>query len=97
MFFYSWTALSGMTSDIAVCLGISSEREKAQQNAEEPLLDGRAIVAIIDTVRPVMAAYGLTPCYLCTGASWLGKRSKPGHVVWQRFHYRPDDPDMIAL
>jgi|GEM_PF-3707480 len=96
MYFYSWTALTGMTNDPAVCLGICSDREKAQRDAEEPVLDGRAFVAIIDTVRPVMAAYGLTPCYLCTGASWVGRRNRDGRVVWQRFHYRPGDTDMMT-
>jgi hypothetical protein len=97
MFFYSWTALSGVTSDSAVCLGICRDREKAQRDAEEPLLDGRALIAVIDTVRPVMAAYGLAPCYLCTGASWMGRRNRHGGVAWQRYHYHPDDPDMIGL
>jgi hypothetical protein len=96
MFFYSWTALTGMTGDTAVCLGISSDREKAQRNAEEPLLDGRAFIAIIDTVRPAMAAYGLAPCYLCTGASWVGRRNRYGRVVWLRFHYSQDGPDMMS-
>jgi hypothetical protein len=97
MFFYSWTALTGVTNDAPVCLGICDDRDKAQQDAEEPLLDGRAFIAIIDTVRPVMSAYGLTPCYLCTGASWLGRRDRHGRVVWLRFHYRQDGPDMMSL
>jgi hypothetical protein len=97
MFFYSWTALTSQASDSAVCLGICSDREKAQRDAEEPLLDGRAFIAVIDTVRPVMAAYGLAPCYLCTGASWMGRRNSYGGVVWQRYHYHPDRPDMIGL
>jgi hypothetical protein len=60
MFFYSWTALTGMTNDAAVCLGICGDREKAQRDAEEPL------------------------------------RDRSGSVVWQRFHYRPDGPDMMT-
>jgi hypothetical protein len=96
MFFYSWTALTGMTDDIPATLGISDSREKAQRDAGEALLDGRAFIAIIDTVRPVMAAYGLAPCYLRTGASWLGRRDRSGQVVWQRFHYRPGGSDITG-
>jgi hypothetical protein len=97
MFFYSWTALTGSTDDIPVCMGICDERGKAQRDAEEPIMDGRAFIAIIDTVRPVMAAYGFAPCYLCTGASWVGRKDRHGRVVWHRFHYLSDRPDMMSL
>jgi hypothetical protein len=92
MFLYSWTALTGMTDEVPVCLGISDDQDSARRAAAEPLLDGRAFVAVIDTVRPVMQAYGLAPCFMRTGASWLGKADRHGHVVWHRFQYPHDTP-----
>ena len=41
MIFYAWTALSGKTSDVVVCLGITGDREKARLDTEESLLDAR--------------------------------------------------------
>jgi hypothetical protein len=88
MVFYSWTALSGNTGDPAVSMGITGDRDKAWRDAEEALLDGRAFLALIETVRPVMAAHSLSPCYLRTGAAWLGRRSSSGGVTWRRFFGR---------
>jgi hypothetical protein len=93
--FYAWTALSGRTTDVVVCLGITGDRERARLHAEEPLLDGRAFLVLIEMVRPVMAAHSLSPCYLRTGAAWLGRRNTTGGVAWRRFFDPVDGPDKI--
>ena len=94
MIMYSWTALSGDTSAAVVGMGITSDRDKARQNAEEPLLVGKAFLSIIETVRPVIAAHSLSPCYLRTGAAWLGRRDNSGGVAWRRF-FVEDEGDRI--
>ena len=78
LIFYSWTALNG-ASGSSVAMGITDDR-------------GRAIVVIIDAVRPAMAPRTLAPCYVRTGVSWLGQRTGAGEVSWNRF-FAPADPD----
>ncbi len=97
MILYSWTALSGNTSDAVVGMGITSSHEKARVNAEEAVASGRAFVAVIEIVRPVMAAHSLSPCYLPTGAAWLGSRDATGGVTWRRFFVGADRADRIDL
>ncbi|HXL96268.1 MAG TPA: hypothetical protein VN969_45755 [Streptosporangiaceae bacterium] len=97
MIFYAWTALSGKTSDVVVCLGITGDREKARLDTEESLLDGRAFLGIIEMVRPVMAAHSLSPCYMKTGAAWLGRRNSTGGISWRRFFAPGDGPDKIEV
>jgi hypothetical protein len=96
MIMYSWTALSGDTSAAVVGMGITSNREKARRDAEEPLRDGKAFLSIIETVRPVIAAHSLSPCYLRTGAAWLGRRDNSGGVAWRRF-FIEEGADRIDL
>jgi hypothetical protein len=95
MIMYSWTALSGNTSEAVVGMGITRDREKARLDAEEPIRSGRAFVAIIESVRPVIAAHSLSPCYLRTGAAWIGRRDNSGGVAWRRFFVNEDEADRI--
>ena len=83
MILYSWTALSGSTSDAVVGMGITRDREKARLDAEETLLSGKAFVAMIEQVGAVNAAHGLSPCYLHTGEAWVGRRNGSGRVAWR--------------
>ena len=89
--FYSWTALSGV-SESAVAMGITDDRARAMQAGEESLGSGRAVVVIIEAVRPAMAPRTLAPCYVRTGVGWLGQRTGAGKVTWNRF-FAPADPD----
>lgn len=88
MILYSWTALSGTTSDAVVGLGITRDPEKARRDAEEPLLSGSAFVAMIEAVGAVNAAHGMYPCYLRTGEAWVGRRNRSGGVAWRMFFAR---------
>jgi hypothetical protein len=92
MIFYSWTALTGRTPESSVAMGITDDRDRAMRAAEETLDSGRAVMAIIEAVRPAMAAHTLAPCYARTGVGWLGRRTGAGEVAWKRFFAR-DDPD----
>jgi hypothetical protein len=91
LIFYSWTALNG-ASGSSVAMGITDDRGRAMRAGEECLGSGRAIVVIIDAVRPAMAPRTLAPCYVPTGVSWLGQRTGAGEVSWNRF-FAPADPD----
>jgi hypothetical protein len=90
--FYSWTALSD-ASGSSVAMGITDDRARAMRAGEESLGSGRAIVVIIEAVRPAMAPGTLAPCYLRTGVGWLGQRTAAGEVTWNRF-FGPADPDV---
>jgi hypothetical protein len=94
MIFYAWTALSGGSPEASesVAMGITDDRAKAMRAGEESLGSGRAIVVIIEAVRPAMAALTLAPCYAPTGVGWLGRRTGAGEVAWDRFFGR-GDPD----
>jgi hypothetical protein len=85
MIFYSWTALSGRTPPTSVAMGISDDRGRAMRAAEETLGSGQAAMAIIEAVRPAMAAHTLAPCYARIGVGWLGRRTGGGEVTWRRF------------
>jgi len=89
--FYSWTAFSG-ASGSSVAMGITDDRARAMRAGEESLGSGRAVVVIIEAVRPAMAPRTLAPCYVRTGVGWLGRRSAAGEVTWNRF-FGPGDPD----
>lgn len=91
MIFYSWTALSG-TSELSVAMGITDDRARAMRAGEESLGSGRAIMVIIEAVRPAMAPRTLAPCYVRTGVGWLGRYTCAGEVTWNRF-FVADDPD----
>jgi len=82
--FYSWTALSG-ASGSSVAMGITDDRGRAMRAGEESLGSGRAVVVIIEAVRPAMTPRTLAPCYVCTGVGWLGHRTGTGQVSWNRF------------
>ena len=84
MVFYSWTALSG-ASGSPVAMGITDDRGRAMRAGEESLGSGRAVVVIIEAVRPAMAPRTLAPCYVGTGVGWLGQRTGTGQVSWNRF------------
>jgi hypothetical protein len=90
MIFYSWTALSG-TSESSVAMGITDDRARAMRAGEESLGSGRAIIVIIEAVRPAMAPRTLAPCYVRTGVGWLGRYTLVGRVSWDRF-FIPGDP-----
>ncbi len=91
MIFYSWTALSG-TSESPVAMGITDDRGSAMRAGEETLGSGRAIIVIIEAVRPAMAPQTLAPCYVRTGVGWVGRYTRAGQVSWDRF-FVPDAPD----
>ena len=92
MVFYSWTALSG-ASGSSVAMGITDDRTRAMRAGEESLGSGRAVVVIIEAVRPAMAPRTLAPCYVRTGVGWLGACTATGQVAWNRFFMtaHPDD------
>jgi hypothetical protein len=88
MIFYSWTAQSDSDPGSAgppVAMGISDDRGRAMKAAAETLGSGRAVVVIIEAVRPAMAAHTLAPCYVRTGVGWLGRCTDAGEVAWKRF------------
>ena len=91
MIFYSWTALSG-ASGSSVAMGITDDRCRALRAGEESLGSGRAVVVIIEAVRPAMAPRTLAPCYVRTGVGWLGQRTGTGEVTWNRY-FPPAAPD----
>jgi hypothetical protein len=96
MIFYAWTALSGGSPEApeaSVAMGITDDRVKAMRAGEESLGSGRAIVVIIEAVRPAMATPTLAPCYTQTGVRWLGRRTGAGEVAWDRFFVRGDPDD----
>jgi hypothetical protein len=66
-------------------MGITDDRGRAMKAGEEALDTGRVAVVIIEAVRPGMAAHTLAPCYVTTGAGWVGRRSPAGEVTWDRF------------
>ena len=90
LIFYSWTALSG-ASGSSVAMGITDDRGRAMRAGEESLGSGRAVVVVIEAVRPAMAPRTLAPCYMRTGVGWLGYRTGTGEVTWDRF-FGPADP-----
>ena len=92
MIFYSWTALSG-ASGSSVAMGITDDRARAMRAGEESLGSGRALVVIIEAVRPAMAPGTLAPCYVRTGVSWLGQRTGTGEVTWSRVFAGGDPGD----
>jgi hypothetical protein len=107
MIFYSWTALndsdSAAPSDCypssagpPVAMGITDDRGRAMKAAEETLGSGRAVLVIIEAVRPAMAAYTLAPCYVRTGVGWLGRYTDLGEVTWKRFFLQADPDDQLA-
>jgi hypothetical protein len=66
-------------------MGITDDRGRAMRAGEETLGSGRAVMVIIEVVRPGMAAHTLAPCYVGTGVGWLGRRTPAGEVAWERF------------
>ena len=79
-----------------VAMGITDDRGRAMKAAEESLGSGRAVLVIIEAVRPAMAAHTLAPCYVGTGVGWLGRCTDLGEVAWQRFFLRADPDDQLA-
>ena len=79
-----------------VAMGISDDRGRAMKAGEETLGSGRAVVVIIEAVRPAMAAQTLAPCYVRTGVGWLGRCTEAGEVAWNRFFLRADPDDRRA-
>jgi hypothetical protein len=107
MIFYSWTALSESdrtmlsenqlgSPESSVAMGISDDRGRAMKAGEETLGSGRAVMVIIEAVRPAMAAHTLAPCYVRTGVAWLGRCTEAGEVAWNRFFLRADPGEMRA-
>jgi hypothetical protein len=85
MIFYSWVATRGEEPPVA--MGITDDRGRAMEQAEETLGSGRATVVIIEAVRPAMAARTLAPCYARTGVGWRGRRTPEGEITWSRFFF----------
>jgi hypothetical protein len=79
-----------------VAMGISDDRGRAMKAGEETLGSGRAVMVIIEAVRPAMAAHTLAPCYVRTGVGWLGRCTEAGEVAWNRFFLRADPYDLRA-
>jgi hypothetical protein len=79
-----------------VAMGISDDRGRAMKAGEETLGSGRAVVVIIEAVRPAMAAHTLAPCYVRTGVGWLGRCTEAGEVTWNRFFLRANPDDQKA-
>jgi hypothetical protein len=92
MIFYSWTALSS-ASGSSVAMGITDDRARAMRAGEESLSSGRALVVIVEAVRPAMAPRTLAPCYVRTGVGWLGQRTGTGEVTWSRVFAGGDPGD----
>jgi hypothetical protein len=95
MIFYSWTALSGADPEApesSVAMGITDDRGRAMRSGAEALGSGRAVLVVIEAVRPAMASQTLAPCYVGTGVRWLGRRTHVGEVAWDRFFVR-GEPD----
>ena len=93
------TALSESESrscETLVAMGISDDRGRAMKAGEETLGSGRAVVVIIEAVRPAMAAQTLAPCYVRTGVGWRGRCTEAGDVAWSRFFVRADPDDRQA-
>jgi hypothetical protein len=91
MIFFTWTALSG-ESGSSVAMGITDDRGRAMRAGEESLGSGLSVVVIIEAVRPAMAPRTLAPCYVPTGAGWLGMLTDAGEVTWSRY-FAPAAPD----
>ena len=89
---YSWTAFSGASSS-PVAMGITDDRARAMTAGEESLGTGRAVAVIIEAVRPAMAPRTLAPYYLPTGVGWVGQRTGPGQVTWNRYFPGADRDD----
>jgi hypothetical protein len=79
-----------------VAMGITDDRGRAMKAAEETLGSGRAVMVIIEAVRPAMAAHTLAPCYVRTGVGWLGRCTEAGEVTWNRFFLRANPDDQKA-
>ncbi|MGH3195760.1 MAG: hypothetical protein ACRDNT_07465 [Streptosporangiaceae bacterium] len=82
------------SGDSLVAMGISDDRGRAMKAGEETLGSGRAVMVIVEAVRPAMAGHTLAPCYVRTGVGWLGRCTEAGEVAWNRFFLRAD-PDEI--
>ncbi|MGH3189493.1 MAG: hypothetical protein ACRDPY_01410 [Streptosporangiaceae bacterium] len=96
MIFYSWTALSDgnpPSAESSVAMGITDDRGRAMRAGEETLGSGRALMVIIEAVRPAMAAQTLAPCYVRTGVGWRGWCTSSGEVAWERFFVQVDPAD----
>ena len=78
----------------SVAMGISDDRGRAMKAGEETLGSGRAVVVVIEAVRPAMAPRTLAPCYVRTGVGWLGRCTAAGEVSWDRFFIRGRPGDL---
>ena len=93
---YIWTALSGSTADAPVGMGVSRELERAQRDAAEPLRQGRAFLALVEAVQPVIAVHNLAPDYVRTGTGWVGRRTVSGGITWRRFFVQHGGTDSMG-
>ena len=93
--FYSWTAFSGAAGS-SVAMGITDDRGRAMRAGEESLGSGQAFLVVIEAVRPAMAPRTLAPYYLPTGVGWVGQRTGPGQVTWNRFFPGADRDDQAG-
>lgn len=80
---YYWSVLSADTSQFPRRLGITGDRQRAQQISAPILLgDSEAFLVLVETVRPALRSPGLGPCYQRTGQSWTGRRAGGDGVHW---------------
>lgn len=80
---YRWTVVAADMQKPPVSVGITGDREQAQADAGSALLGSRrAIVAVVEAVRPALLAPGVDPGYEPTGLAWTGRRTRGGAVHW---------------
>jgi DNA-binding transcriptional regulator YhcF (GntR family) len=82
---YLWTTVARETPVPYSSLGVSDNRERAQNAAEHYLRSGQAQLAFVETARTAMAACSFTPCYLRTGLGWRATADLSGEVTWARY------------
>jgi FxLD family lantipeptide len=82
---YLWTTVARETPVPYSSLGVSDNRERAQNAAERYLRSGQAQLAFVETARTAMAACSFTPCYLRTGLGWRATADPAGEVTWARY------------
>jgi hypothetical protein len=80
---YRWTVVAAEMLDPPVQIGITDDEGKAREAAGSALLGSkRAIVALVEAVRPVLVSPGIVPGYQPTGLAWTGRRKIGGGVHW---------------
>lgn len=79
---YCWTLLSRDITATPYMMGVTDDLAKAQRLTEPYLVEQRAFVCYIETVRAAITINGLDSCYVRTGRDWLGRLTVSGRVRW---------------